>query len=143
MHIIHEFSPFYSYFQVTSAQVTSLPGQFRSPEVTWRRFLWCNCLLLRSTALLEVKCTVYASFWPYTATSRLLPVKMTSLSGHFRSPEVTWRRFLSRDASYELQPCRKWNARDRRVSGLLQPLPGDLCSNDVSSESLSVTWGHM
>ena len=30
-----------------------------------------------------------------------------------------------------------------RVSGLLQPLPGDFQSNDVTSGSLSVTCGHV
>ena len=29
MHILHEFSAFYSLFQVTSDQMTSLPGDFR------------------------------------------------------------------------------------------------------------------
>ena len=74
-----------------------LPGDFRwndvtsgSPAVTWRHFLPRDCLLLRATALSKVKCSVYASFKPYTATSRWL-------LGHFRSPEVTWRHFLSRD----------------------------------------------
>jgi len=31
--------------------MTSLPGHFRSPEVTWRHFLSRDCLLLRATAL--------------------------------------------------------------------------------------------
>ena len=33
-HSIRKFSAFYSHFQVTSAQMTSLQGHFRSPEVT-------------------------------------------------------------------------------------------------------------
>jgi len=51
MHSIHEFSAFYSNFQVTSGQMTSLPGHLRLPEVTWRHFLSRDCLLLRATAL--------------------------------------------------------------------------------------------
>jgi len=35
MHSIREFSTLYSHFQVTFAQMTSLPGHFRSPEVTF------------------------------------------------------------------------------------------------------------
>jgi len=34
MHGIGEFPAFYSHFQVTFAQMTSLPSLFRSPEVT-------------------------------------------------------------------------------------------------------------
>jgi len=50
-HGIRKFSDYYSYFQVTSGQMTSLPGHFRSPEVTLRHFLSSACLLLRATAL--------------------------------------------------------------------------------------------
>jgi len=50
MYSIRQCSAFYSHFQVTSAQMTSLPGHFRSPEVTWRDFLSHDCLLLRATA---------------------------------------------------------------------------------------------
>ena len=34
MYGIRQFSAFYSHFQVTSGQMTSLPGHFLSPEVT-------------------------------------------------------------------------------------------------------------
>jgi len=51
MYSIHEFSAFYSHFQVTSGQMTSLPGPFRSREVTWCHFLSRDCLPLRATAL--------------------------------------------------------------------------------------------
>jgi len=51
MCTIRGFSAFYSHFQVTSSQMMSLPGDFRSPEVTWRHFLSCDCFLLRATAL--------------------------------------------------------------------------------------------
>jgi len=43
-------------------------------------------------------------------------------------------------SSCELQPCGKWNAQYMPVFGLLQPLPGDFLSNDVTSGSLQVTW---
>jgi len=70
--------------------------------------------------------------------------QMTWLPSHFQSPEVTWRHFLSRDASsFEPQPCRKWNAQYTRVISLLQPLQGDFRSNDVTSGSLTITWGHV
>jgi len=70
--------------------------------------------------------------------------QMKSLAGNFRSPEVTWRHFLSRDSSYyELQRCRKWNVQYTQVFSLLQPLSGDFWSNDVSSGSPPITWGHV
>jgi len=91
-----------------------------------------------------VKHTVDASLWPCTTTSRWLPVKWR----HFR---VTSGQLKSRDvischvtaSCCELHPCRRWNAQYTRVFGLLQPLPGDLRSNDVTSGSLPVTWGHV
>jgi len=51
MYTIRQFLAFYSHFQVTSGQLTSLLGHFRSPEVTWRHFLSRDCLLRRDTAL--------------------------------------------------------------------------------------------
>ena len=42
---------FYSHFQVTSGQMTSLPGHFWSPEVTCHHFLSRDCLHLGVTAL--------------------------------------------------------------------------------------------
>jgi len=88
MDSIRQFSAFNSHFQVTSCQMTSLPGLFRSFEVTWRHFASSHCLLLRTT-------------------------------------------------------CRKLNVQYMPVFGFLQTLPGDLRSNDVTFESLPVTWGHM
>jgi len=145
-----------------------------------------------------VKCTVYASFWPSTATSRRLLLKsrhfrdtshhlrsrdvischvtpsscelklcrkwivqytpvfglLQPLPGDFRSNDVTFGsssgHLRSRDAisshvtvSCELQPCRKWNVQYTPAFGLLQPLPGDFWSNDVTSGSPPVTWGHV
>jgi len=50
MYSVCQFLAFYSQFQVTSGQMTSLPGHFWSPEVTWH-FLSPDGLLLRATAL--------------------------------------------------------------------------------------------
>ena len=69
MYSIREFLAFDSHLQVTSGEMTSLPDHLRLPEVTWRHFLSRNCLLLRATALQEVRCTVYASFKLSTAAS--------------------------------------------------------------------------
>jgi len=109
MYSIREFSAFYSHFQVTSGQMTSLPGHFRSPEVTRRHFLPCDCLLMRATALQEMKRTVYASFRPSTPTStwpnQLRHFRVTS--GHLRSHDVLSCHVT---AYYcELQLCGKWN----------------------------------
>jgi len=51
MYSIRQFSAFHSCFQVTSGQMTSLPGHFRSPEITRWHFASRDCLLLRPTAL--------------------------------------------------------------------------------------------
>jgi len=73
------------------------------------------------------------------------------LPGDFRSYDVTSSHLRSRDvischvkaSSCELQPCRKWNALYTQDFVLLQPLPGEFRWNDVTSGSLSVTWGHV
>jgi len=69
---------------------------------------------------------------------------ITSLPGHFRSPEITWRHFPSRDCLLRqatvLQDVKRTYT---QVLGLLQPLPGDFRSNDVTTMSLPVTWGHV
>jgi len=62
-------------------------------------------------------------------------------SGHLRSRDVI--SCLVTDSSCELKPCMKANAQNPPVFDLLQPLPGELRSNDVTSESLPVTWGHV
>jgi len=89
MYSISQFSAFYRPFQVTSGQMTPLPGHFRQ---------------LRSRDV--ISCHV-------TASSR------------------------------ELQPCRKWNVQYTPVFGLPQMLPGNFQWNDVTSGSLTVTWGHV
>ena len=50
---ICQFSALYRHFEVTSGQMTSLSGHFRSPEVTWC-LLSRDCLLLLATALWEM-----------------------------------------------------------------------------------------
>jgi len=50
-HSIRQFSAFYSHFQVTTGQMTLLPGHFGSPKVTWRDFLSRYSVLLQATAL--------------------------------------------------------------------------------------------
>jgi len=50
-HSTREFLAFYSHFQVTSGEMTSLLGHFRSPEVTWHHFLSRDCLPIKATAL--------------------------------------------------------------------------------------------
>jgi len=53
---------FYSHFQVTCGQMTSLPGHFRSREVTWRHFLSRDGHLLQVTALNELKLTQNSTY---------------------------------------------------------------------------------
>jgi len=142
-HSICQFSAFNSHFQATSSQMTSLPGHFRSPEVTWRHFPSHDCLLLRATALYEVKRTVYASFRPSTATSEWLLFKWRHFrvtSAHLRSRVVISCHVTA--SSCELQPSIKSNAQCTPVFMLLQPLPGDFRSNDVTSGSFPHGWGH-
>jgi len=79
-----------------------------------------------------------------TATSRWLPVKWRHFrvtSGHLRSREVISCHVTA--SSCKLQACRKWNVQYTPVFVLLEPLPGYFWSNDVTSISLSVTWGHV
>jgi len=144
MYSILEFLTFYSHFQVTSGQMTSLTAHFRSPEVTWRYFLSRDCILMRDTALWEVKCTVYGRFWPSTATFWWLPGKWRHFwvtFGHLRSRDVI--HFLTRD-------CLLYRATGLYVVKCtvhafydLQPLPRHFRSSDVTSGSLPVTWDHI
>ena len=136
MPVFHPLQPL-----LTSGQMTSLPGHLWSPEVTWRHFL-SRDWLLQTTAFQEVKCTAYASFQPSTATSRWLQVKWHHFrvtSGHLRSPDFVCCHVSA--CSCELQACRKWNVQYMPVFSPLQPLPGDLRSNDGTSGSLFDNWG--
>jgi len=67
-----------------------------------------------------VKCTVYASFRPSTATSKWLPGKWRHFrvtSGHLKSGDAISRHVTA--SSCELQPCRKGNVQYRPVFGVL------------------------
>jgi len=144
MYSTCEFLTFYSHFQATFGQMTSLPGNFQSLEVMWRHILSRDGFFLRATALYEVKCTVYASFLPSIATSMWLPVKLRHFqvtSDHLSSHDVIFCHVTA--SLCELQPCRKWSVQYMGVFGLLHPLPGHFRSNDISFVSLQVTWGHV
>jgi len=84
--------------------------------------------------------------------------KFLGFYSHFLVTSVKWRHFrVTYDhlkthdvischvtaSSIELQPCRKRNVHYTPVFDLLQPLPGDFRSNDVTSGSLPVTWDHV
>jgi len=143
MYRIREFLAFYIHFQVTS--------------VKWCHFLVITCHLSSHDVISGHVMASYCNLQPcrkwkvqYTRVFSLLQ----PLSGDFRwnditsgSLQVTWGHMTSfpvtRLSYCELQPCRKWNVQYTRVFSLLQLLPGDFRSNDVTSGSLSVTWGHV
>jgi len=142
MYSIPEFLACYSLFQLNSGQMTSLAGCFRSPEVPWQHFLSRDCLLLRATAFWEVKCTVYAYFWPCTGMLRWFPVQLRHFrvtSGHLWSCDVISCHVTA--YSCELQPCRKWDVRYSEflafyshfqlTSGKMTSLTGHLRSPEV------------
>jgi len=135
----------FTYESLRSPEVTAYARFWPSTHtskwlpVKWRHF-WVTFGHLH---LREVKRTVYASFRPSTATFRWLPLKwrhfrMTSC--HLRSHDIISCHVT---ASCELQPSRKSNAQYTQVFVLLHSFPGDFRSNDVTSRSLRVTWGHV
>jgi len=136
---MRQFSAFSSHFQVTSGQITSLQAHFRSPEITWRHFLSrlpppASYSLVRSET----------HYTPLFGFVQILPGDFRS--NHVTSAHLRWRDIISCHVtafSYELLPCRKANTQHTPVFGLLQPLPGDFRSNNVTSGSLTVTWGHV
>jgi len=141
MHSIREFWAFYSHFQVTYCQMSSLPGHFWSPEVTWV----ISCHVTASSCELQPFRKSNAQYTRVYGLQQPLP-------GKFQSNEVTSGSLpSSRDvischvttSSCEIEPCRKSNPQYMRVFGLLQTLPGDFRSNDVTSGSLPLTWGHV
>jgi len=138
---ILEFSAFYSHFQVTSDQMTSLLGQLRTCEVMWHHFLSSDWLQ-RVTALWEVNRTKDPVF------------NLLQLPGNFRSNDVTfgslpvtWRHVTSTPVVGLLPPASYTLVKSQthqtvRLFGL-QPLPGNFRSIDFTSGSLPVTWGHV
>jgi len=130
-----------------------LPGHFRSSDVS-SGSLPVTCGHMTSfpvtwlppprDSLVGSEMYSIQHFWPFTATSRRLPVKwrhFRNTSGHLRSRDVISCHVSA--SSCKLQPCRKWNLQYTQVFGLLQPLPGDFRSNNVTSGPLLVTWGHV
>jgi len=143
MYSSRELSSFYIPFQVTSGQMKSLPGHLWSPWVTWRHFLSRSCLLRDPQP-----CKKWNVQWcEFSAFYRHFHVnfgQMMSLPKHVWSPEVRDVISCHMRASYcELQPCRKWNAQYTWVFGILHAVPCDIRSNDVTSGSLLVSWGHV
>jgi len=124
---------FYSHFQGTSGQMTSLLGHFRSRDGH----------LLRVSALSKIKPTENSTYTP-TATSSWLPVKWR----HFR---VTFGNMRSRDVischvtatSCELQPCKSSNVPKSRLIGFythFQATSGQMTSLPGHFRSREVTW---
>jgi len=132
------FSTFYSHFQVTSGQMTSFLGQFLSPEVMWRHLLSHDCLLLRATALYEVKCSVCV-FSAFNRHFQVTSGQTTSLPSHFRSPDVTWRHFVTwrSPASYSLVGSKMYSIRQVSVFHSNFQVTSDQMT------SLPVTWGNV
>jgi len=87
MYSIRQFSAFYSHFQVTSGEMTSLPGHFRLPEV---RDISCHvtayCCELQLVGSERYSACHFSAFHSHF---QVTSVQMTSLPGHLRLPEVT------------------------------------------------------
>jgi len=143
MYSVRQFSAFHSHFQVTSCQMTSLSGHFRSPEVTWR-LNYCH---------VTASCKLQPCRKWNVQYTRVLGL-LQPLPGDFRWNDVTHvtaNHLRSRDvischvtaSSCELQPCKKWNVQYTPVFVPPQPLPGHFRSNDGTSRSLPVSWGHV
>jgi len=125
------FYAFHSYLQVTSRQImssVSLPvtwGHVTSFPITWLPPLASN----RLVGLKRTQNSTYVFYSHFQVTSR----QMMSPLGHFRWREA--RDVISchvNATSCELQPCRSSNVPKTRLIRLLQPLPGDFVSNDIT-----------
>jgi len=139
---IRKLPVFYSYFQVTSGQMSHFrvtSGHLRSRDVICCHVTASSCKL-QPCRKSKARCT------PVSSILQILPgdFRLNDVtSGLFRSPEVTWVISCHMTASSCKQQPRKSHARYTSVSGFPQPLPGDFRSNDVTSGSLPVTWGHV
>jgi len=131
-----------------------LPGDFRSNDVTFGSLtvIWGHVTSFPVTWLPPpasygfVRSEMYSvlQFLAFYSHFQVISGQLTSprvTSGHLRSRDVISCHVTS--SSCELQPCRKWNVQYTPVFGILQPLPGDFRSNDITSGSLPVTWGHV
>jgi len=143
MHRIREFSAFYSHFQVTSGQTTSLP------VLPVTRGMWSHFVtwLPPTVSYTFVGSEMYSIFEFLAFCSHF---QVTS--GKITSFLVTFGILKSRDAlschmtaSYcKLQPCTKWNVQNMRVYALLQPLPGTSSQMSLPSHfwSPEIIWYH-
>jgi len=145
MHSVRQFSAFYSHFQVTYDQMTSLPGDFRWPDVTWRH----SCNVTASPSELQpcrksnVQYTQVFVLQPLPGDFRANDVTSVPLSvtwDHVTSFPVTW---LPPPASYslvrsEIHSVRQFSAfysHFQVTYDQMTSLPGDFRSRDV-------TWRH-
>ena len=129
-----KFSAFYSHFQVTSSQMTSLPGHLRSREVI-------SCHVNTSSYELQpCRSSNAAKTW-LTGLLQPLPGDFRS-NDHFgvTSGHMGHGGHLPRDCYLlRVAALRSSNIPKTWFIGLLQPLRGDFRSNDVTSGSLPVT----
>jgi len=114
-------------------------GHFRPPEFMWHHFLLRDWFLLRATAFVWSQTHSVRQFCAFYSHFQVTSGEMTSLpvtSGHLSSCDVISSH---ETASCELQPCIKSNTQCTLVFGLLQPLPGDFRSIDVTSDHFRST----
>ena len=81
MHPKSEFSASYSHFWVTSGEITSLPGNFRSCDIISGHVTTTSCMLQPCGS---IKTRVFRLLQPLPGDFR----KMTSLPDRFRRGEV-------------------------------------------------------
>jgi len=135
-----------------SGLLQPLPGDFQSNDitswslpVTWNHVTSFPVTWLpppASYSLVGAQ-TQNPSLRPSTASCRWLPVKWCHFrvtSSHVRSCDVISCHVTA--TSCKLQHSRSSNVHKTRVLGLLQPLPGDFRSNDVTSGWFPVMWRH-
>jgi len=130
---------FYSHFQVTSAQITSLHGHFWSRgHVTSFPVMWVAPPASHSPVGAQMYAKrVFSAFYSHLQVT----------SGQMKSLPVTWGHVVischMTAIPGELQPCKSSNVHKTPVFGILQPLPGNYQRNGITLGSLLVTWGHL
>jgi len=150
MYSIRQFSAFHSHFQVTSGQITLLPGHLRSPGL--RDVISCHltassCELqpcrkwsVQYTAVCGLLQSIPGDFRSNNVILGSLPVTW----GHVTSIPVTW---LPPPLSYTLVGSEMYSIRDLSAlsslfqvpSGQMTPLPRHFLTPEVVT-SLPVTW---